>query len=109
MHRRGQRSQDACLQKPAPALVIVIGCGGVHGGYLTGEDGADGLWAYQRTLEEQGVADYVLRREVKERKAVADAELEQLRVKEWRAYEQCKPSSANKNATARSNVRSCVP
>lgn len=32
------------------------------------------LWTYQRTLEEQGVADHVLRREVKERKAVADAE-----------------------------------
>jgi hypothetical protein len=47
------------------------------------------LWAYQRSLEEQGVADHVLRRQVKERKAVADAELEQLRVKEWRAYEQC--------------------
>ena len=47
------------------------------------------LWAYQRTLEEQGAADHVLRREVKERKAVADAELEQLRIKEWRAYEQC--------------------
>ena len=43
---------------------------------------------YQRTLEEQEVADHVLRRQVKERKAVADAELEQLRVKEWRAYEQ---------------------
>src|SRR5258706_11875811 len=38
---------------------------------------------------EQGVADHVLRREVKERKAIADAELEQLRSKEWRAYEQC--------------------
>jgi len=47
------------------------------------------LWAFQRTLEEQGVADHVLRREVKERKAIADAELEQLPVKEWRAYEQC--------------------
>ncbi len=47
------------------------------------------LWAYQRTLEEQGVADHVLRQKVKERKAVADAELEQLRIKEWRAYEQC--------------------
>jgi hypothetical protein len=47
------------------------------------------LWAYQRTLEEQGVADYVLRRQVKERKAIADAELEQFRVKEWLAYEQC--------------------
>jgi hypothetical protein len=38
-----------------------------------------GLWIYQRTLEEQGVADHVLRRQVKERKAIADAELEQLR------------------------------
>ena len=47
------------------------------------------LWAYQRSLEEQGVADHVLRQQVKERKAIADAELEQLRVKEWRAYEQC--------------------
>jgi len=47
------------------------------------------LWAYPCTLEEQGVADHLLRREVKERKAVADAELEQLRIKEWRAYEQC--------------------
>jgi hypothetical protein len=47
------------------------------------------LWKYQRILEEQGVADYVLRQQVKERKAVADAELEQLRSKEWRAYEQC--------------------
>ena len=48
------------------------------------------LWAYQRTLEEQEVADYVLRRQVKERKAIADAELDQLPSKEWRAYEQCK-------------------
>ena len=47
------------------------------------------LWGYQRTLEEQEMADYVLRQQVKERKAVADAELEQLRAKEWRAYEQC--------------------
>src|SRR6266481_7268563 len=31
----------------------------------------------------------MLRREIKERKAVIDAELEQIRVKEWRAYEQC--------------------
>jgi len=58
------------------------------------------LWAYQRTLEEQGVADHVLRREVKERKAIADAELEQLRVKEWRAYEQC-------NAEFRKQERYC--
>ncbi len=47
------------------------------------------LGVYQSTLEEQGVADYVLRREIKERKAVVDAELEQIRAKEWRAYEQC--------------------
>ncbi len=58
------------------------------------------LWVYQRTLEEQEVADYVLRRQVKERKAVADAELEQLRVKEWRAYEQC-------NAEFRKQERYC--
>ncbi len=30
----------------------------------------------------------MLRREIKERKAVIDAELEQIRVREWRAYEQ---------------------
>jgi transposase len=58
------------------------------------------LWVYQRTLEEQGVADYVLRRQVKERKAIADAELEQLRSKEWRAYEQC-------NAEFRKQERYC--
>ena len=58
------------------------------------------LWAYQRTLEEQGVADHVLRREVKERKAIADAELEQLRVKKWRAYELC-------NAEFRKQERYC--
>ena len=58
------------------------------------------LWTYQRTLEEQGVADYVLRQQVKESKAIADAELEQLRVKEWRAYEQC-------NAEFRKQERYC--
>ena len=47
------------------------------------------LGLYQTTLELQGVADHVLRREIKERKPVIDAELEQIRVKEWRAYEQC--------------------
>ncbi len=47
------------------------------------------LGLYQSTLELQGVADYVLRREIKERKAVIDAELEQIRGKEWRAFEQC--------------------
>ena len=59
------------------------------------------LWAYQRTLEEQGVANHVLRREVKERKAIADAELEQLRIKEWQAYEQC-------NAEFRKQERYCT-
>jgi hypothetical protein len=44
---------------------------------------------YQTTLELQEVADHVLRREIKERKAGIDAQLEQIRVKEWRAYEQC--------------------
>src|SRR6266700_3677372 len=47
------------------------------------------LGRYQTTLELQEVADHVLRREIKERKAVIDAELEQIRVREWRAYEQC--------------------
>ena len=47
------------------------------------------LGLYQSTLELQGVADHVLRREIKARKAVIDAELEQIRAKEWRAYEQC--------------------
>jgi hypothetical protein len=47
------------------------------------------LGLYQSTLELQGVADHGLRREIKERKAVIDAELEQIRAKEWRAYEQC--------------------
>jgi len=47
------------------------------------------LGLYQSALERQEVADYMLRREIKERKAVIDAELEQIGVKEWRAYEQC--------------------
>jgi hypothetical protein len=47
------------------------------------------LGLYQSTLELQGMADYLLRRKIKERKAVIDAKLEQLRAKEWRAYEQC--------------------
>jgi len=58
------------------------------------------LWAYQRTLEEQGVADHVLRHQVKARKAVADAELKQLRIQEWRAYELC-------NTEFRKQERSC--
>jgi len=59
------------------------------------------LWAYQRTLEEQGLANHVLRQQVKERKAIADAELEHLRAKEWRAYEQC-------NAEFRKQERYCL-
>ncbi len=47
------------------------------------------LGLYQTTLELQEVPDHLLRREIKERKAVIDAELEQLRAKMWRAYEQC--------------------
>jgi hypothetical protein len=43
----------------------------------------------QDELVTQGVADHFLRREIKERKAVIDAELEQMRAKMWRAYEQC--------------------
>jgi hypothetical protein len=37
---------------------------------------------------EQGLANHVLRQQVKEHKAIADAELEHLRAKEWRTYEQ---------------------
>src|SRR2546427_10136115 len=47
------------------------------------------LGLHQRTLERQGVADQVLRRESKEREAVIEAELEQRRAKLWRASEQC--------------------
>ncbi len=47
------------------------------------------LGLYQTTLELQAMDDYALRREIKERKAVIDAELEQIGAKEWRAYEQC--------------------
>jgi hypothetical protein len=43
----------------------------------------------QDELVVQGIADHLLRREIKERKAVIDAELEQMRAKMWRAYEQC--------------------
>jgi len=43
----------------------------------------------QDELVAQGVADHLLRREIKERKAVIDTELEQMRAKMWRAYEQC--------------------
>lgn len=37
------------------------------------------LWTFQLALEEQDLAEYVFRRKMKERKAVANAELEQLR------------------------------
>ncbi len=37
----------------------------------------------------QGVEDHLLKREIKERKAMIDAELEQMRTKMWRAFEQC--------------------
>jgi hypothetical protein len=47
------------------------------------------LWAYQLSLEEQNLAEYVFRRKLKERKAEIDAELEPLRIKEWQAYDQC--------------------
>jgi cell division septum initiation protein DivIVA len=47
------------------------------------------LAAYQFTLEEQNLPEYVFRRKLKERKAEIDAELEPLRIKEWHAYEQC--------------------
>jgi hypothetical protein len=43
----------------------------------------------QGELEIQAVADHLLRREIKERKAVIEAELEPMRAKMWQAYEQC--------------------
>lgn len=43
----------------------------------------------QDKLVAQGVADYVLRRKIKERKAGVDAELDQMRARMWRAYDQC--------------------
>lgn len=47
------------------------------------------LWEYQLALEEQNLADSVFRRKLKERKTEIEAQLEPLRVGEWRAYEQC--------------------
>jgi hypothetical protein len=47
------------------------------------------LGVYQRALELQEVADHLLRREIRARKAVIEAELEQMRAKERQAYEQC--------------------
>jgi hypothetical protein len=47
------------------------------------------LTAYQFTLEEQNLPDYLFRQKLKERKAEIDVELEPLRIKEWQAYEQC--------------------
>lgn len=47
------------------------------------------LGLYQTTLELQGMADYVLRRQIKERQAIIEVELEPIRAKEWQAYEQC--------------------
>jgi hypothetical protein len=58
------------------------------------------LTAYQFTLEEQSLPEYVFRRKFKERKAEIDAELEPLRSKEWQAYEQC-------NAEFRKQERYC--
>ena len=47
------------------------------------------LWEYQLTLEEQNLADSAFRWKLKERKTEIDAQLEPLRIGEWRAYEQC--------------------
>lgn len=44
----------------------------------------------QDELVAAGVADHALRREIKERKAGVEAELEPMRAKMWRAYDQCK-------------------
>jgi hypothetical protein len=59
------------------------------------------LTAYQFTLEEQNLPEYVFRRKFKERKAEIDVELEPLRCKEWQAYEQC-------NAEFRKRERYCI-
>src|SRR5258707_4087347 len=40
-------------------------------------------------MKKQEHTESGFRRKMKERKAAIDAELEQLRIKEWRAYEQC--------------------
>jgi hypothetical protein len=58
------------------------------------------LTAYQFTLEEQNLPEYVFRQKLKERKAEIDAELEPLRIKEWQAYDQC-------NAEFRKQERYC--
>ena len=58
------------------------------------------LTAYQFTLEEQNLPEYVFRRKLKERKAEIDAKLEPLRIKEWQAYDQC-------NAEFRKQERYC--
>jgi hypothetical protein len=58
------------------------------------------LTAYQITLEEQNLPEYVFRRKLKERKAEIDAFIEPLRIKEWQAYEQC-------NAEFRKQERYC--
>ncbi len=58
------------------------------------------MWEYQLSLEEQNLAEYVFRRKLKERKAEIDAQLEQLRIKEWQAYDQC-------NAEFRKQERYC--
>lgn len=56
--------------------------------------------AYQFSLEEENLPEYVFRRRLKERKAEIDAELEPLRVKEWQASDQC-------NAEFRKQERYC--
>ena len=43
----------------------------------------------QDELVKQEVADHLLRREIKERKAVIEASLEQMRARVWQAYDQC--------------------
>lgn len=64
------------------------------------------LGLHQTTLEMQGGADHLLRREIKERKAVIDAELEQIRIKEWRAFERCNQEFRKQERYC--NERSCV-
>jgi hypothetical protein len=41
---------------------------------------------HQREMERQGVADYLLRKTIKEEKIVADAEIEEYQQRQWKAY-----------------------
>ena len=63
------------------------------------------LTAYQFTLEEQNLPEYVFRQKLKERKAEIDAELEPLRIKEWQAYDHCNAGSQQSERTVKIRLR----